>query len=156
MIYTETWLDKSAWGDGPWQHEPDRIEWRAGDAPLPCLMLRHPRFGHWCAYVGVPPSHPLHGCTDVPDIISDHAHGGVTFTGSCMEDERPQRERVCHVAQPGEADDVWWFGFDHCHGLDLAPGMAAMCAPNELGGQYRDVEYVQTRLYAMALVLDTP
>lgn len=25
---TETYIDKSAWGAGPWLDEPDRLEWR--------------------------------------------------------------------------------------------------------------------------------
>jgi hypothetical protein len=32
---------------------------------------------------------------------------------------------VCHVPEPGQAHDVWWFGF-HCgHSWDLQPGLEA-------------------------------
>lgn len=40
-------IDKSAWGPGPWQDEPDRVEWE--HAGLPCLMVRSRDLGQWCA-----------------------------------------------------------------------------------------------------------
>lgn len=49
--------DKSTWGEGPWQHEPDRLEFE--HAGLPCLIVRN-HFGALCGYVGVSPGHPLH------------------------------------------------------------------------------------------------
>ena len=119
----ETWIDKSDWGDGPWQDEPDRIEWRVG--PIAALMLRNPRGGFWCGYVGVPPGHAWHGKQawygEDGETISPDVHGGLTFADGCMNDDRPQRERVCHVPRPGESDDVWWLGFDCTHAWDRAP-----------------------------------
>lgn len=50
--------DKSDWGDGPWQGEPDRVEWRL--LGFKCLILRGP-MGTLCGYVGVPPGHPCYG-----------------------------------------------------------------------------------------------
>lgn len=113
----ETWIDKTGWDDGPWKGEPDRIEWRIG--PYVALMLRNARHGMWCGYVGLPPGHPWHGLdyNNVPVEV----HGGLSFAGACMEDERPARERICHVPLPGESDDVWWLGFDCHHFMDLAP-----------------------------------
>lgn len=52
-------IDKSTWGAGPWQTEPDRIEWE--HVGLTCLMLRTDHMGNWCGYVAVPPGHPWHG-----------------------------------------------------------------------------------------------
>ena len=52
-------IDKSTWGDGPWQQEPDRVEFR--HPGLPCLLVRHPRLGVWCGYAAVPPGHALYG-----------------------------------------------------------------------------------------------
>lgn len=56
------WLsaDKSAWGPGPWQSEPDKAQWVDEATGLPCLAVRNSG-GAWCGYVGVLPGHPLHG-----------------------------------------------------------------------------------------------
>jgi len=100
-------IDKSTWGDGPWQTEPDRAEWE--HAGLPCLAVRHESSGHWCGYAAVPPGHPLHG-KGYDDVDVD-AHGGLTYASACSG-------HVCHVPKPGEPDDVWWFGFDCAHAGD--------------------------------------
>jgi len=115
----DTWLDKSSWGDGPWNDEPDRIEWRSGE--YVCLMLRNVRHGMWCGYVAVLPGHPWHG-VEFGDIDAD-VHGGLTYSGHCMTDERPLRERVCHASH-GD-DDLWWVGFDCHHAFDFAPAFVA-------------------------------
>lgn len=44
---TETWIDKTTWGEGPWQHEPDRVDWYDEGTGLPCLMIRN-AIGAWC------------------------------------------------------------------------------------------------------------
>lgn len=54
-------IDKSQWGDGPWQLEPDRKQWRDEATGLPCLIVRHPSMGQLCGYVGVYPGHPAYG-----------------------------------------------------------------------------------------------
>lgn len=135
-----TWLDKAAWGDGPWQDEPDKQQFPDQTTGLPCLLLRKEDMGHWCGYVGVAPGHPLYGvpynrcarraapclelyCAHSPDAVLD-VHGGITFAGACQEDPHG----ICHVPDPGEDAHVWWFGFDACHAGDLAPGMAAQLA----------------------------
>jgi len=157
-MQTERWIDKSKWGDGAWQHEPDRIEWRAFG--FACLMLRNPHGGMWCGYVGLPPGHAWHG-KDYDDIDVS-VHGGLTFAERCMDDDRPMRERVCHVPQPGESDDVWWLGFDCHHFMDLAPGheatmrvidiqlMSKYGATPPRDYTYRDVAYVQLEVEQLA------
>lgn len=135
------------WPAGPWDGEPDRIEWREGE--FVCLMLRN-RTGAWCGYVGVPPGHAWHGQdydnvrvprTDPDDEWSDwvDVNGGLTFSGSCTG-EPP--DNICHVAAPGEADDVWWLGFDCAHLHDVVPGMMRM---GESWGEasYKDVPFVK-------------
>ena len=102
-------IDKSLWGEGPWQHEPDRAEWE--HAGLPCLAIRHPHSGHWCGYAAVPPQHPYHGRGQ--EEVDVDVHGGLTYAKACHAD-------VCHVPKPGEPDNVWWFGFDCAHAGDLA------------------------------------
>lgn len=160
QIETETWIDKSTWGGGAWQNEPDRVEWRDEATGLPCLMIRHHSYGNWCGYVGLPPGHHLHGvhCDEVPELVTVAAHVGLTFTGPCMEDGRPRRMRVCHVPLPGESDAVWWLGFDCARYCDLMPGMVArdreLGIPTPLGlwdGMvYRDQPYVMERCGLLA------
>lgn len=159
-VKAETWLDRTGWGDGPWSEEPDRVEWRDGPTGLPCLARRHDRFGHWCGYVGVGPDHPLFESGE-DEVLP--AHGGVTYTGHCEDDERPLRERVCHLAEPGEPDQLWWFGFDCAHAGDLSPGMHAMereasmrlgIRIPSLGSTYRDIGYVKVVCGMMAHALD--
>lgn len=99
------------WGDGPWKNEPNRAEWE--HAGLPCIAHRGGA-GAWCGYVGVPPGHPFHG-KGYEEIESQiGAHGGLTYAEKCAG-------HICHVAKPGEPDDVWWFGFDCAHAGDLMP-----------------------------------
>lgn len=56
-----TWIDKKEWGPGPWQSEPDKVEWRDEKTGLPCLAVRHSEHGNWCGYVGVHKGHYAHG-----------------------------------------------------------------------------------------------
>ncbi len=49
--------DKSEWGDGPWQNEPDKMQWVDEATGLPCLIVRN-RSGALCGYAGVPNTHP--------------------------------------------------------------------------------------------------
>lgn len=150
-------IDKSAWGDGPWQHEPDRVEW--DHAGLPCLALRGQRSGNWCGYAAVPPGHPLHGKHfDATDV---DVHGGLTYANRCAG-------HICHVPKPGEPDDVWWFGFDCAHCGDFTPAVdatlraigardeppydhAAAIAANDWTVEvYRTLAYVQTETNRLA------
>jgi hypothetical protein len=150
MTQTETWIDKSAWGVGPWTEEPDRVEWYFRD--IACLALRHPDSGHWCGYAAVHPGHPWHG-RDFMDLDLD-VHGGLTFSAPCAppSDERAKREQVCHVPRPGEPDAVWWLGFDCSHAWDIAPARAARHrefapGPDEV---YRRIGYVKMQAQALA------
>jgi hypothetical protein len=52
--------DKSGWAEGPWQSEPDKMQWQDEATGLPCLLLRGP-MGALCGYVGIPPEHPAYG-----------------------------------------------------------------------------------------------
>lgn len=95
---------------GPWQDEPDRLEWRSRG--FACLVVRN-IMGAWCGYVGVPPGHPWFGVKDVDADV----HGGVTFSGPCTESGH-----ICHTPLPGEPE-VFWQGFDCNHAYDIAPLM---------------------------------
>lgn len=112
--------EKSAWGPGPWDDEPDRVEWREPTMPgLVCLVARGP-MGNWCGYVAVPPGHPAHGA-DYNDVEVS-VHGGLTYAERC---QAGPAAFVCHVPAPGEPDDVWWLGFDCGHAFDYSPAMEA-------------------------------
>lgn len=59
-VMEESLVDKSEWGPGPWQDEPDKRQWQDEATGLPCLIVRGP-VGALCGYVGVPPDHPAYG-----------------------------------------------------------------------------------------------
>lgn len=146
-------IDKSDWGDGPWQSEPDRVDFV--HAGLPCLALRHPNHGYWCGYVAVSKPHPLYevSASDA-DVYLDSGHRGLNYADHCSG-------YICHVPQPGMPDDVWWFGFDCGHLFDLAPGidarlrhvapeLAATKFPEWLSDTYRDLPYVRKCIEELA------
>lgn len=147
-------VDKIEWGEGPWQQEPDRVDFE--HAGLPCLLLRNPDQGHWCGYAAVPPGHPLHGVAfeEVPEEVHN-VPGGLTYADQC-------KGHICHVPKPGEPDNVWWFGFDCGHGWDYMPGLYAELAQLRGVANYRlgrmDLHYwtvaeVQEQVKQLAEVL---
>jgi len=143
MAQEWTHVDKTAWGDGPWQYEPDKIQWVDSGTDLDCIMVRNEHSGHWCGYVGVPPEHPLHGKDyEEPDV---EVHGGLSFAAAC-EETAPEGHGICHIPEPGRPEDVWWFGFDCCHAGDLAPGIEArykgVMDLSDRAAVYRDRVYV--------------
>jgi hypothetical protein len=136
MEETRVTYDKAAWGEGPWQTEPDRVEFE--HSGLPCLLVRGP-LGGWCGYAAVPPGHPLHG-TPYNDVDVE-VHGGLTYADRCQG-------HICHVPKPGEPDEVWWLGFDCGHYTDLLPGMTKYNFNQD--GTYRDVDYVRAETERLA------
>ncbi len=144
-MLTEHKIDKSTWGEGAWQSEPDRKEWRDAATGLPCLAHRNEHGGNWCGYVAVPPGHPAHG--KGYDDIDVEVHGGLTYSGACSG-------HICHVPKAGEPDDVWWVGFDCHHAWDFAPAYAArhptFRAPEDT---YRTLTYVEAECKRLAAQL---
>lgn len=137
-------IDRSEWGPGPWDGEPDRVEWRSRG--FACLA-RRTRMGAWCGYVAMPPGHPWHGKEyGEPDV---DVHGGLTYANKCSGD-------ICHVPAPGEPADVWWLGFDCSHSNDLSPSMSAHWRKHhpELSTDaydvYRDLAYVKAEVEKLA------
>lgn len=55
----ETYIDKSSWARGPWDSEPDKMQFTDEATGLPCLVVRGPA-GALCGYVGVSKGHPLY------------------------------------------------------------------------------------------------
>lgn len=189
-------VDKSNWDEGAWQQEPDKKQWRDKATDLPCLIVRGPS-GGLCGYVGVSPSHPLHG-KDY-DAVDVDVHGGLTFANGCATiDEAAwkrakerfakaevealrfpngdsaefrremrlviesfeawaeyQRGRtICHIADPGEPNHVWWFGFDCAHSGDYTPKYARFTRSyRDDSDVYRTIEYVTEQVTALAAQL---
>jgi len=138
----------------PWDDEPDRKEWQAHG--LKCVILRHPRGGFLCGYVGVPEDHPLHGADygepcaflvarelgDLPDrqeLVKAVLAMASAYKGT------PQSVLWVHgglsYAHNGlrdyEGPPLWWFGFDCAHSGDLCPNEQPCW-----GASYRDMAYV--------------
>ncbi len=135
-------IDRSGFGPGPWDGEPDRVD-LVTEEGFPGLILRN-SMGGLCGYLAVPPGHPWHG-KDYQDIGA-YCHGGLTYSGEC-------RGNICHVPQPGEPDDVWWVGFDCVHSMDVVPSHNKLF-PGEAyaitGSRYRDVGYVTREIESLA------
>lgn len=142
-------VDKSKWGPGPWQNEPDKMQWTDKSTSLPCLIVRS-WSGALCGYVGVAEGHRLYGkgySSDALDEVEIDVHGGLTFADACADGVDESR-RICHVPDPGEPDHVWWFGFDCAHYLDFCPALKADDLFND--GHYRDVLYVRAQVEGLA------
>jgi hypothetical protein len=75
-------IDKSLWGPGPWQNEPDKVQFQDDETGFACLIKRTDG-GHLCGYVGVPPNHPAF--EKGYDDIHANVHGGLTFADHCQE-----------------------------------------------------------------------
>lgn len=139
-------IDKGSWGPGPWQDEPDRLEFEAHG--FPCLIRRSETSGALCGYVGVPPGHPWHGKDH--DAIDADVHGGLTYSNARQGD-------ICHVPKPGEPEDVHWLGFDCAHCFDVMPRIDALVAsvairaPKPFTDIYRCIEYVGSEVESLAL-----
>ncbi len=143
---------EKGWPQGPWDSEPDKMQWPDAATGLPCLAVRHERMGHWCGYVGVPEGHPKFGASY--NDVDVEVHGGLTFAAAC----RPGAEdkAVCHVPGPGESDKVWWLGFDCAHSWDLSPEDATRSERE--GGiwkrgaeeEYRTLNYVKNQCANLA------
>lgn len=151
-----TFVDRTGWAEGPWDDEPDKVQWTDPVTGLPCLIVRHGYMGHLCGYVGVPPGHRYHGVM-WSDLPNDSPTWNVNYSAFCQHGD--EHDSVCHVPDPGEPDDVWWFGFDCGHYNERQPGMEA--ALDSLGSplahdswltarEYRTVDYVMKRCAELA------
>lgn len=134
-------------------NEPDKAQWPDEATGLPCLIVRNPRGGNLCGYVGVAEGHSLFEQDyGIPDV---DVHGGLTFADKCTETEDEGRY-ICHVPDPGEPKHVWWFGFDCAHLNDLSPadpfGLRVRGDPY-FGSTYRDFDYVKRECARLATQL---
>lgn len=104
-------MDKKTWGDGPWQTEPDKLEFNHNG--YDCILIRN-RGGAWCGYTQIPKDHPWFKDLGILDERID-VHGGVTYQGNRMDDDR------------------YFVGFDCAHWLDLSPAYRALLREMEVG-----------------------
>ena len=139
-------IDKSKWGDGEWNNEPDKVQWPDSETGLPCLAVRN-RVGTWCGYVGITKEHPAFE-KDYNDIDEwPEVHGGLTYADFCQENNK--EHGVCHIVATGEDDRVWWLGFDCGHCGDLVPSMPELVI--SVGDDtYKTLDYVKGHCASLA------
>lgn len=164
-------IDKTTWGPGPWQSEPDRVEFVLGG--LQCLALRMRSSGNWCGYVAVPESHPWHG-RGYSEVVPHHpgamdredadvspiailAAAGMGTTDE--ENGRAQIDLLIDVhgglTFSGERDGfpgLHFFGFDCGHAGDLSPAIHGRY-PDRLrvsSDVYRELPYVLRQIERLA------
>lgn len=165
-----TTVDKSSWPSGPWNEEPDKLQFMTA-AGLPGLIVRGP-IGALCGYIGVAEPHPLFGvdyngcpkycggdryalegemqCNDESPESLFTVHGGLTFSDFCQPGE--ERRGICHVpdVSAGEPERVWWFGFDCAHCGDVTPKHDFNF---DVFAVYRDLAYVRREVESLAAQL---
>lgn len=144
-------VDKSNWGRGEWDHEPDKKQWTDEKTGLPCLIVRGPS-GALCGYVGVSKGHPAFGVDydsvrigeECPDV-----HGGLTFSAHCTPTDDPAKH-ICHMPDEGEDDNVWWLGFDCAHSGDIMPTHDRAYRYLSWEATYKSIAYVEGHCRALA------
>jgi hypothetical protein len=145
--------DRTQWGTGAWDNEPDKVQWTDTATGLPCLIHRN-YIGSWCGYVGVSPDLLTYLNVDDLDELPLAVHGGITFTNTCLvHPNATNGEGICHVPEPGEPDSVFWFGFDCAHYMDLGPadvGVNNIHIWSAAGRVYRDMAYVKAECESLA------
>lgn len=130
-------IDKSTWKTGPWQQEPDRIEWVDDTTGLFCLILRKPS-GVLSGYVGVPKDHlfflkPHH-------LLRLWVHRGLSYCNLSQGDNETGIRYTPGLKDPGS---LWWFGFSCDSEDDLFPSYRGSM------GEYRDIEYVTQEIASL-------
>jgi len=160
-LYTTVDRKAVGWSAGPWDGEPDKMQWLDKRTELPCLIVRHPTMGQLCGYVGLDAMHPLHGIgySDIYDLgLEIEVHGGLTYANFCDPGET-EGKGICHVPGPGEPDHVWWLGFDCHHANDLSPSDMKYLKLDypfrylHLEDTYKPIAYVQEECRKLAYQL---
>lgn len=163
-------LDKSQWGPGPWQSEPDNRTWVDAATRLPCAMVRAPVTGAWCGYVGLVPGHRAYRWAFEPK--DPERRKGEKYreymtrcwqaraqhtTGYAIIDEFVRchggltwgsGSEGCHITAPRGYTRVRWLGFDCAHFMDVSPAIDALTA------RIMGPEHAQQRAALRALSAD--
>ena len=141
--------DRTKWGVGEWQNEPDRISWIDEDTGYNCLMMRNGR-GAWCGYVAIEKAHPLYK-KHYDELNDMHVlvHGGLTYSEECDGDVE---KGICHPTK--DKDNAWWFGFDCSHAWDVSPAETRnRYFYGSLEPYYKSVSYVEREVQMLATQL---
>jgi len=126
---------------GEWDREPNKLNWTDESTGMACMIVRN-GMGALCGYVAVTKEHPDYR-KDYNEIDGEvRCHGGITYSDECSD-------HICHVPEPGQPDDVWWFGFDCAHLSDFIPGHF-MRGLRSASGIYRNVAYVKDEVKSLA------
>jgi thiol-disulfide isomerase/thioredoxin len=135
--------DRSTWGSGPWDNEPDKMQYWDSKYNFPVVIKRN-AMGSLCGYVGVSPGHPWYGQRyDKVDVHGEYVsvHGGLTHADGC--DHGEWAKSICHTVPEGQPDDVFWLGFDCGHCDDISPKYVDLNRElRGFGAVYRDWTYV--------------
>lgn len=114
-------IDRSSWGSGPWDNEPDFhvVRYRGYK-----IVLSRSNLGNWRAYIGVPLKSKW-ARKEYYDQIN--VVGGVTWS----ETELPW----------GESEEgMFYIGFDYAHSNDFIPGLPLVNSRfNELREKFLDL-----------------
>jgi hypothetical protein len=138
--------DRTKWPSGPWDNEPDKLNWIDPATGMDCMIVRN-HMGALCGYVAVTRSHRFYGKSyDDPGLETVCVHGGLSYADAC-------NSSICHAPEQGRPDDVWWFGFDCCHGWDAYPSMYKYQTINHEREIYRDIPYVKAQCERLAAQL---
>lgn len=139
-------IDRTGWPSGPWDDEPDELEWPIEPGGGYLGRIQRNNLGALCGYVGLPTGHPLWGF-HMSGYGMVSVHGGVTHAAP--------------YASGGRL--VWLVGFDCAHAFDDVPGLLIslpnelrtkfICARRTIPGAYRDVAFVRAEVERLALQL---
>lgn len=146
--------DKTSWGKGPWQDEPDYVAFIDKETTYPCVAKRN-MLGAFVGYVGTDERHPLYmsevGC---PEFDFIDAHERAPSFAAFLPDES------LNFSPPKR---YWWIGFDCMHDNDHCPWRDKTTKPQPTlprtrrrgQGIYRDLPYVVEQLEFLASQLST-
>lgn len=134
-------IDRSNWGKGPWDNEPDFEVFQICGAGWNYLgIVRRLPMGNLSGYVMQLVDDPCYNFT-MNDCSDLDVHGGVTFGNT-----HPDIANLTTV----QFDNLWFIGFDCGHANDFTPGL-----DNRLHGYhgtltYRDWKFVKQQVISLA------
>jgi hypothetical protein len=157
---------KKEGGPGPWENEPDELQWVDPATGYPCRILRNP-MGALCGYVGVDSKHPLHkvrySYDDNGPRMLFYVHGGLTFSDHFTARANKFKGLCFEFTYFKDLKEFWWFGFDCAHHGDFYPGVKLfpkVSCKKDIPGvpytedlsetAYKDINYVTQECHKLA------
>lgn len=142
--------DRSRWGRGAWDNEPDAARWLDEKSLFQCVISRC--HSYWCGYVIIPSSHFLYNI-NLYDIDTTHfkVHGGVSYSGKGNFSTWKR-----FLSEASRAPNDWVIGFDcgHCDDMTPEDGYSQWKIKNYEDYLYRDIEYVKKEVTKLASYLN--